>query len=123
MELCAISELVGKTMTSVLAFDAAAIRFKTTDHQIYQLYHDQDDDERVYIELIHGNLSDLMGSPIIVAEESVGKEPREIDQDDTHSHSWTFYKFATLKGIVHVRWFGRSNGWCSERPDMFKITA
>ena len=59
-------------------------------------------------------MSDLEGSPILLAEEvsSVGEEDKPDSIDN--SFTWTFYRFATVRGNVTVRWYGSSNGYYSE---------
>ena len=116
-----ISDLINKTMvrveqTEVVGEDALVM--ETDDGMVYTFAHSRDCCESVTIESITGDLSDLVGSPLTMAEESSqdGKEaglafPGEYTRD---SSTWTFYKFATIKGYVDVRFFGESNGYYSE---------
>lgn len=60
--------LIGKTMTSVIQHDNEII-FTLEDGKQYKLYHEQDCCEGVRIEDIEGDLNDLVGSPILSAEE------------------------------------------------------
>lgn len=69
--------------------------------------HHQDCCESVYIEDIEGDLEDLVGSPILQAEEVT-----EVNEE-VEDGMWTFYKFATAKGRVTVRFYGTSNGYYS----------
>jgi hypothetical protein len=86
--------------------------FKSDDGKIFKFLHYQDCCENVGIEDICGDLSDLVGSPLLVAEEvsNLGEDTPADDREGT----WTFYKFATVKGNVTVRWLGTSNGYYSE---------
>jgi hypothetical protein len=83
----------------------------------YPLYHYQDCCESVNIDDIVGDLSDLEGEPLLIAEEVSGEAP--VLEDEYHDVvEWTFYKFATRKGYVDVRWFGESNGYYSTSVDL-----
>jgi hypothetical protein len=116
-----ISELIGKTMLSVTgAKGDDEIVFTATTGEAYKMYHCQDCCENVRVEDICGELGDLVGSPIVMAEESLDgdENPPAIHAD---SYTWTFYRIATAKGLVVLRWLGTSNGYYSERVDFVRI--
>lgn len=116
------STLLGKTLVFVQNVDDEELVFGTTDGERYKLYHSQDCCESVTIESIVGDLVDLIGNPLLVAEEvsSEGTPPRS-DEYTPDSYTWTFYKLATIKGSVDVRWYGTSNGYYSESVDFVKV--
>jgi hypothetical protein len=73
----------------------------------------------VGVEDITGDLDALVGAPLVVAEESTsGENPEGITKEYQESFTWTFYKFATIKGYVDIRWYGESNGYYSESVDL-----
>lgn len=113
-----ISALLGKTLTDIsVNDDNDEIVFKCSDGTNYLMYHEQDCCESVMIEDVCGNWEDLIGSPILMAEDISNEccnEPR-IGYDE--SYTWTWYKFATVRGYVTVRWYGESNGYYSEDVD------
>jgi len=114
-------DLLGKTLTSIIKTDLDELVFVTTDGDKYIAYHEQECCENVSIEDICGNLNDLIGSPITLAEESTNKTDSPNKEIYDESFTWTFYKLATIKGYVTIRWFGESNGYYSEEVDFKKI--
>ena len=127
-------ELVGKTLKSVDNKNDEQLIFTTTDDEKYMLYHEQDCCEKVLIEEIYGDLSDIVGSIILVADEIANNDmitgDLEIINDDMiavdldldlDSYTWTFYKIDTIKGGVTIRWLGTSTGYYSEAVDFCKI--
>lgn len=51
----------------------------------------------------------------------MAEEVSQIDENTPEIGTWTFYKLATCKGYVTLRWYGESNGYYSEDVDFIKI--
>lgn len=100
--------ILGLTFDSVEA-SHDVITFHSKCGRKFLMYHEQDCCETVEIEDIVGDLSDLVGVPLLKAEER-----SEVDPNACESGTWTFYEFATIKGYVTIRWYGSSNGYYSE---------
>ena len=101
------------------------IFFITNEDRKFKLHHYQDCCESVDIEDICGDLGDLIGSPILVAEEvdnerDVNPEGVKIPEYQD-SFTWTFYKLDTAKGGVTIRWYGESSGYYSESVDFDEV--
>ena len=115
------SSLVGQTIISIEGSKGDDELIFTMDggYKI-TMYHEQDCCESVYLEDICGNLDDLIGSPLLQAEEIINDNPDDKidDEDNYESRTWTFYKLATAKGFVTLRWLGESNGYYSESVDI-----
>jgi len=112
------SDLLGKTLVAATHNDAEdVVRLVASNGDRYVMYHDQDCCENVSVESIVGDLSDLIGSPILQAEEVThsGETPEGVTPPEyPDSYTWTFYKLGTIKGGVTIRWLGESNGYYSE---------
>lgn len=118
-------ELKGKTFTAIRN-TGEELSFVCDTGIAYIQYHSQDCCESVSIEEIIGDLDDLIGSPILLAEEVsyVGETPEGVTNPEyAESYTWTFYKLATIKGSVTIRWFGSSNGYYSESVNLRKEVA
>ncbi len=93
--------MIGKTMSSITgSIGDSEMVFTSSDGKKFKFLHYQECCENVSIEDVAGNLSDLIGAPILQAEEVSSEQPTTSDYG-----TWTFYKFATKNGYVTVRWF------------------
>jgi hypothetical protein len=113
--------LKGKTLISIQGKEGSdEIIFIGEGGDKYKLYHGQNCCESVVIEDICGDLCDLIGAPILLAEEVIHycENPDGVPTKDYQdSWTWTFYKLSTIKGSVTIRWYGESNGYYSESVD------
>ena len=109
-----VLEILGKTLVTITRGDDE-INFVCSDGKVYKMWHEPDCCERVEIEDICGELENLIGYPLLMAEEATSDEnPKGITPEYQDSLTWTFYKFATINGYVTIRWHGESNGCYSE---------
>lgn len=112
-----IKTLVGKTLIKIVGKKGDdTITFDAADGSEFVMYHRQDCCESVSVEDICGNPDDLVGTPILSAEESSSDQNPEgvVSEYTPESQTWTFYRIATVKGSVVIRWLGTSNGYYSE---------
>lgn len=118
-----VTELLGKVLQEIdISEDKDEILFTSNDGTRYKMYHDQECCEGVYVEDICGDLANIIGSPLLMAEEATSNEnPEGCNLEDQDSFTWTFYKFATAKGYVTIRWYGESNGYYSESVSFKKL--
>lgn len=114
MNMVQFGSLVGKTVESINQgeYDGSdSLTFNCGDGESFMMYHSQDCCERVSVEDICGDLDDLIGSPILFAEESSQDVAPEGVESETYGErpEWTFYRIRTMKGSVVIRWFGASH--------------
>lgn len=116
--------LAGLVLIRAERFGDEQIEFETHDGRVFVMFHRQECCEDVEIESIVGDLQDLVGEQILLAEEVSG----ETIQPDgwtpsqfVESFTWTFYKLATRKGYVDIRWLGTSNGHYGESVNFVEM--
>ncbi len=113
-----MAQMLGKTFVQVTgSVDSDEMMFETANGERFMFAHQQDCCETVSINDIVGDLQDLCGEPLLISEEVKGAT--EPDEEHYESYTYTFYKFATRKGYVDVRWLGESNGYYSESVELF----
>lgn len=119
---CEVSQLIGLTLKSVTGLENGSedVTFDSECGRKFLMFHDQGCCENVRLEDVEGDVQDLIGSPITIAEEVEGvAEAPEY----AASYTWTFYRIATAKGWVVLRWLGESNGYYSESVDFGEVKA
>ena len=123
-----ISKFVGITFSNIevnsdkteIEFESERTVFNTTAVK-FRMFHDQSCCEHVNVEDICGDLGDLIGVPILKAEENTNDNTDEGKNNDDESFTWTFYNISTIKGSVTIRWYGTSNGYYSESVSIEEI--
>ncbi len=113
-------DMIGLTFAAVVE-DGDALQFTMPDGTGFVFHHHDECCESVSLEEVIGDLADLVGSPITMAEEVSSEVIPAKDPVWDDSFTWTFYKFATTKGYVTARWYGTGNGYYGESVDMCRL--
>lgn len=117
-----LAPMVGATACGIVGGEIGSeiMTFRMTDGRWFRFYHSNDCCESVQINDVIGDIADLIGTPLVIAEQvSSDHEPPPESSD---SYTWTFYRFATVRGTVTVRWLGESNGYYCETPAFASVT-
>lgn len=105
-----MNDIIGKTPVHVRQNeDEIVIWFD--DESVCKFVQDSTSCAEVIISDVNGDWSDLIGTPLLVADERSYHREACSESD---SETWTFYTFRSVKGSVDVRWYGSSNGYYSE---------
>lgn len=78
--------------------------------------HHQDCCETVTLQDVEGDIRNLLFEPLVVAE--IASSGDADVSNEYGSQTWSFYRFATTKGWVLLRFLGESNGYYSEEVSM-----
>lgn len=117
-----IGDMVGLTVENI-DVNGDEMTFIFTNGIRVEFYHSQNCCEAVYIESVVGDINDLIGNVLTVAEEVSNYDTTEskLPENDVEwgdVEQWTFYKFDSNKGGITVRWYGTSNGYYSTDVSM-----
>lgn len=120
-----LKEMVGQTIVEINGMKEGSERVTLISKEGNKLvlWYEHDCCASCDIAQVDGDPLDLLGLPLLMAEEVTGEsvgQNEDLNADgEPHgewhdSHTWTFYKFATVAGYVTLRWYGSSNGYYSE---------
>ena len=113
-------DLIGKKIIEITGLEVGSdlVVFVCEDGKQFKMYHDQDCCESVQVEDVCGDIAHLIGQTVLSAEESSNNDDPPAFSE---SHTWTFYRIATNRGMVVIRWLGESNGYYAESVDFEEI--
>jgi hypothetical protein len=115
-----LSFFLGETFLSIKNAkpNSDEVTFVTSSNRTFKMEHEQDCCEYVRLIDVVGDISDLLDSPITLAESITKKvSPEEVSEYG----EWTFYRLGTLRGIVTLRWLGETNSCYSLEVNVFEV--
>lgn len=108
------SDLKGKTLISIdgAVKESSRITFICDTGEEYVLYYDARCCEDVSIEDIAGEILDVIGYELLLAE--------MVKNHNQVGDTWCFYKLSTIRGSITIRWFSEEN-YYSDEADFARI--
>lgn len=118
MSVSIFEQLIGKKFDRVYQseYDGNDAIYFENENEAFVLTHTQDCCEDVYIDDLGGDLDDLIGNELNIAECVY-----QYGDTDYGTYTWSFIKFATIKGYVDIKFYGSSNGYYSEAASVYEI--
>lgn len=117
--------MLGETLTGVVGLEvgSGAVMFETASGRHFRMWYERDCCASCSIEDVCGDVEDIIGSPLVTAEEVSNDTnlPPPAGDYRQESYTWTFYRIGTAKGLVTIRWYGESNGYYSERVSFDEV--
>jgi hypothetical protein len=109
-----LEKIIGATVLEVVGCerDSESVSL-ITDRGTLRFFHGQCCCEKVYLADSNGDVADLIGGVVSVAEERIKQEGERGD----YRTRWTFYSIRTTKGDLDLRWIGKDNGYYSVSVD------
>ena len=115
-----MSELIGHTVREIKGgVGDEELIFVVENGDRFVMGHMQTCCEEVTVEDICGDLSNLIGLPILMSEMVSDTESRTEKDKKAERFLWTFCKVGTNRGCVTLRWYGESNGYYSVTVDCY----
>lgn len=117
------SDITGKTIKSIEGAEPGSerVEFHFADGTACASVHMQDCCESVDVHRIDGDIANVVGRPILEAEELHDGETPIPNREYAESWTWTRQRIRTESGEVTIIWLGESNGYYGETP-YFQIT-
>jgi hypothetical protein len=124
MRKAPFDSLLGLTLSAIRGHEIGSetITFETTEGRRFQMHYYDDCCATCTLNDVAGDFADLIGNPILQAEEVSSSNEGEKPGEYSDSWTWTFYKLSTVKGSVTLRWLGESNGYYSESVTFEELT-
>lgn len=112
---CEFSDLVGKTITSIDGLSSNHVVINTECGNTYQMHHEQDCCEHVYLKHVYGAECYVINEPIIYANSYTS------DCSGEHgSGTRTTFTITTGSGSLILIWEGYSNGYYGEGVSFYE---
>ncbi len=115
-------ELKGQTINIIigLAPDCDGYEFVLDNGQTVSFSHGQDCCESVRVVGLRGDIQNILGYPITLAEEDNPDDDGFMVDHPSYEHrTITKYILESEKGRFEIVWFGDSNGYYGESVDMY----
>ncbi len=112
-----LKELLGKTLVKLIGAKQGSMEVTLTcsDGTSYIMYNNDEYDDEAEVTKILGDVTNLLHSPIILAEcFEIRSHVGSMQAMPPEADVITYFNLATIKGEVRIEWFYNSDGYSEE---------